>query len=166
MEAKFKTKVIQRDHYFTPPPVKSIEKGSILRIREETYEIGKRRVQLSYKTPNILRTGVETREETELEVLDDVSGAKRLLERLQARPLVSVVKEREEYALTYEDVNFTITLDRVKTLGSFVEVELVSRHEQDVNHLIKLGEQIAAKLGIDLSKKVSLGYHELIMNKK
>jgi hypothetical protein len=32
--------------------------------------------------------------------------------------------------------------------------------------LIKLGEEIALKLGIDLSKKVSLGYHEMIMDKK
>jgi predicted adenylyl cyclase CyaB len=166
MEAKFKTKLVQRDCYFTPPRVKALDKGSILRIREETFEGGTRRVLLSYKTPNILKTGVETREETEVEVLGDVSAVRRLLERLQARPLVSVIKEREEYTLTYEGASFTVTLDRVETLGSFVEIELVSPHKQDVDQLIKLGEQIATELGIDPLKRISLGYHELMMNKK
>jgi predicted adenylyl cyclase CyaB len=166
MEAVFKRKLVQRDYYFTPPPVKAIEKGSILRIREETFEGGIRRLLLSYKTPNILDTGVETREEIEVEVLDDVQTVRRLLERLQARLLVSVIKEREEYALTYEHASFTVTLDRVETLGSFVEIELVSPHKQDVDQLIKLGEKIAIMLGINPSKKISLGYHELMMGTK
>jgi predicted adenylyl cyclase CyaB len=166
IEAEFKTKLVQKDYYFTPPNVKANERGSILRIREETLEGGIKRVLLSYKTPNVLNKGVETREETEVEVLGDVQTVIRLLQKLQATSLVSVTKERKEYALTYEHANFAIVLDRVETLGSFVEIELVSPDKQDVDQLIELGEKIAVKLGIDPSKKISLGYHELIMNKK
>jgi adenylate cyclase class 2 len=165
MNAVFKTKLIQKDHYFTPPPIRAIEKGSVLRIREEKYEGEMKRVVLSYKTPNILNTGVETREETEVEVVGDVQTVRELLERLQAKPLVSVTKERAEYALTYEDVGFTVTLDRVETLGSFVEIELVSTQKGDVKQLIALGDQLAAELGLDLSKKISLGYHELMLKR-
>jgi adenylate cyclase class 2 len=122
-------------------------------------------VVLSYKTPNILNTGVETREEIEVEVVGDVQTVRELLEKLQAKPLVSVTKERAEYTLTYEDVGFTVTLDRVETLGSFVEIELVSTQKGDVKQLIALGDQLAAELGVDLSKKISLGYHELMLKK-
>jgi adenylate cyclase class 2 len=165
LKARFKTKVIQRDHYFTPPPIRTIEKGSILRIREESRD-GETRIVLSCKTPNILNEGVETREETEIEVLADVQAITKLIENLGAKPLVPVTKERTEYTLTFGRTHFTVTLDQVDTLGSFVEIELVSSKKEDVEHLIVLGDNLAAKLGLDLSKKIVLGYHELMLGKR
>lgn len=165
MNAEFKAKLIQKDCYFSPPPARTIGRGSILRVREETYEREIKRIVLSYKTPNILDKGVETREETEVEVLSDIQTVTGLVERLGAKPLVTVTKERTEYTLGYEGASFNITLDRVETLGSFVEIEIVSSRKDDVNELIMLGGRLARKIGIDVSKKVVLGYHEMALEK-
>jgi adenylate cyclase class IV len=78
---------------------------------------------------------------------------------------VSVTKKRVEYSLTYRAVEFTITLDKVDTLGSFVEIELMSNRKEDAKQLIALGEELASKLNLDLSRKVSLGYHEMMLAK-
>jgi predicted adenylyl cyclase CyaB len=166
MHAQIKDELTQKDYYFSMPSSCAAEKGSIIRVRDETKENGQRRTVLSYKSPNVLREGVETREEIEVEVLSDVSTLIRLLGKIDVKPLVSVAKKRVEYSLTYKDVGFTVTLDKVSSLGSFVEIELMSRKKNDVQRLIALGEELAAKLNIDFSKKISLGYHELMLAKR
>lgn len=163
LNARIKSKLIQDDHYFTPPLLSTSEKGSIVRIREETHEGYNRRVMLSYKSPNKPVAGVEAREEIELEVLSSVGALTDLLKRIKVTPIVSVKKERVEYALTYKNVDFTVTLDKVDTLGLFVEIELVSSEKDDVQKLAILGEELARKLGIDISRKIDLGYHELVI---
>jgi predicted adenylyl cyclase CyaB len=166
MHAQIKDELTQKDYYFSMPSSCAAEKGSIIRVRDETKENGQRRAVLSYKSPNVLRKGVETREEIEVEVLSDVPTLTRQLDKIDVKPLVSVAKKRVEYSLTYKGVDFTVTLDKVSSLGSFVEIELMSRKKNDVQRLIALGEELAAKLNIDLSKKISLGYHELMLAKR
>jgi adenylate cyclase class 2 len=165
MRAKIKDKLTEKDLYFSTPSSGSAEKDSIIRIREDTNQDNGKRIILSYKSPNVLREGVETREEIEVEVLDNVSSLIKLLGKINIKPLVSVTKERVEYSLTYKGVEFTIALDKVDTLGSFVEIELMSSRKEDAKQLVALGEELASKLNLDLSRKVSLGYHEMMLVK-
>jgi predicted adenylyl cyclase CyaB len=166
MHARLKDKLTQNDYYFSMPPSCTAEKGSIIRLREEKKESGEKRTVLSYKSPNVLKKGVETREEIEVEVRSDVPTLIRLLDKIDVKPLVSVAKKRVEYSLTYKGVDFTVTLDKVSSLGSFVEIELMSSNKNDVQRLIALGEELATKLNIDFSKKISLGYHDLMLAKR
>jgi predicted adenylyl cyclase CyaB len=153
----------QRDYYFTPPFLDANEKGSIVRVREEIQDGEKSRTILSYKTPNKPVGGVEAREEIEVEVLGDVQTLIELLKRIKVKPIVSVKKERTEYTLAYKGASFTVTLDKIETLGSFVEIELLSHRKGDIQQLIALGEELAGKLEIDTSRKIDLGYHELML---
>jgi predicted adenylyl cyclase CyaB len=166
MHAQIKDELTQKDYYFSMPSSCATEKGSIIRVREETKENGEKRAVLSYKSPNVLMKGVETREEIEVEVLSDAPTLIRLLDKIDVKPLVSVAKKRLEYSLTYKGVDFTVTLDKVSSLGSFVEIELMSSKKNDVQRLIALGEELATKLNIDFSRKISLGYHELMLAKR
>jgi predicted adenylyl cyclase CyaB len=165
MRAKIKDKLTEKDLYFSTPSGGSIERDSIIRIREDTNQDEGKRIILSYKSPNVLREGVETREEIEVEVLDNISSLVKLLGKIDVKPLVSVTKERVEYSLTYKGVEFTVTLDNVDTLGSFVEIELMSSQKEDAKQLSALGEELASKLNLDLSRKTSLGYHEMMLEK-
>ena len=164
--ARIKGKLHQSDYYFAPPYLDVGEKGSIVRVREDVHERGKSRKILSYKTPNKPVGGVETREEIEVEVSGETRPLIELLTRIKVKPIATVKKERTEYTLTYEGVSFTVTLDKVETLGSFVEIELLSSRKDDVKQLIALGEGLATKLNIDTSRKIGLGYHELMLMKE
>lgn len=163
LDAEIKGKLSQKDYYFTPPFLGVDEKGSVVRVREDVHEGGKSVIILSYKTPNRPVGGVEAREEIEVEVLGEVQTLIELLKRIKVKPIVSVTKERTEYTITYKGASFTVTLDEVETLGSFVEIELLSGRKDDVKRLIAIGEELATKLNIDTSRKIGLGYHELML---
>jgi predicted adenylyl cyclase CyaB len=166
MHARFKDKLTQNDYYFSMPSSCTAERNSIIRLREEKKENGEKRTILSYKSPNVLRKGVETREEIEVEVLSDVPKLIRLLAKIDVKPLVTVAKKRVEYLLSYKGADFTVTLDKVSSLGSFVEIELISSRKNDAQRLIALGEELVTKLNIDFSKRISLGYHDLMLAKQ
>ena len=140
MQATIKDELIEKDLYFSIPTSSTVEKGSIIRVREDTKQNGERKIILSYKSPNVLREGVETREEIEVQVLSDVPSLTRLLGKIDLKPLVPVTKRRVEYSLTYKGVHFTVTLDNVDSLGSFVEIELMSERKDDAKKLVAMGE--------------------------
>jgi adenylate cyclase class 2 len=165
MQATTKDKLIEKDLYFSTPTSSTVEKGSIIRIREDINQNNERKIILSYKSPNVLREGVETREEIEVQILSDLPSLTKLLGKIDLKPLVRVTKRRVEYSLAYKGVHFTVTLDDVDSLGSFVEIELMSDHKDDAKKLIAMGEELAAKLNLDKTRKISLGYHEMMLEK-
>jgi predicted adenylyl cyclase CyaB len=166
MKATIKDELIEKDLYFSTPPSGTVEKGSIIRVREDIKQNDERKVILSYKSPNVLRGGVETREEIEVQVLSDVLSLTKLLGKIDLKPLVPVSKRRVEYSLDYNGVHFTVTLDNVDSLGSFVEIELMSHRKDDAKILIALSEELATKLNLDKTRKISLGYHEMMLEKR
>jgi len=165
MRAKLKDELIEKDLYFSIPSSSTLEKGSIIRVREDRNQNDESKIILSYKSPNALREGVETREEIEVQVLSDVPSLIRLLGKLDLKPLVAVNKRRVEYSLTYKGVHFNVTLDNVDTLGSFTEIELISNRKDDAQKLIALGEELASRLNLDKKRKITLGYHEMMLGK-
>jgi len=165
LRGKIKDELIQNDLYFSIPAGSIVEKNSIIRVREDKNQNNESKIILSYKSPNVLREGVETREEIEVQVLSNVPTLVQLLGKLGMKPLVAVTKKRVEYSLIYKGVHLTVTLDKVETLGSFTEIELISDRRDDAKKLIELGEELAAKLSLDKTKKISLGYHEMMLEK-
>jgi predicted adenylyl cyclase CyaB len=165
LRAKFKDELIQNDLYFSIPAGSTVEKNSIIRVREDKDQKNESKIILSFKSPNVLSEGVETREEIEVQVLSNVPTLVELLGKLDVKPLVAVTKKRVEYSLIYKGVRLTVTLDKVETLGSFTEIELMSDRRDDAKKLIELGEELAAKLSLDKTKKISLGYHEMMLEK-
>jgi len=165
MRAKIKDKLIEKDLYFSIPAGSTAEKGSIIRVREDKNQNNESKLILSYKSPNVLREGVETREEIEVQVLSSVPTIVDLLGKLDVKPLVTVIKKRIEYSLIYKGVHLTVTLDNVDKLGSFTEIELMSDQRDDAKKLIELGEELAYRLSLDKKRKISLGYHEMMLEK-
>jgi adenylate cyclase class 2 len=104
--------VHQTDRYFTHPQRDFAQTDEALRIR-----ITDDRAFMTYKGRKFDRLS-KTREEIEVAV-GDAAAATRLLERLGFTPVAAVRKLRR----TYELGEFTICLDDVAGLGTFVEVE-------------------------------------------
>ena len=105
----------QKDRYFTSPIVDFDRTGEVLRIREESPA---QRGYITYKGPK-LGKDIKTREEIEVSIGEGALAA-LLLKKLGFRVYATVEKER----LVYEFDDFSISLDRVKGLGTFMEIEL------------------------------------------
>ncbi len=131
LEAKFLKKETQEDIYFAHPSRDFARSDEALRIRK----IGKD-FYLTYKGPKLDRL-TKTREEHEVKI-SGFEEARNILKKLKFREVAAIRKKREYYAL--ED--FTIALDEVEGLGSFIEVEKKAEHytpEEIIDFLKKFG---------------------------
>lgn len=108
--------VTQVDTYYDAPNRDFASTDEALRIRRERDERGET-VFLTYKGPRVDET-TKTRQEAETAV-EDSDATRTILSELGFQPAATVHKERERYALDESHV----TLDSVRDLGEFVEVE-------------------------------------------
>jgi adenylate cyclase class 2 len=145
----FVKKEVQRDVYFAHPERDFARTDEALRIRESGD-----RFFLTYKGPKLDRE-TKTREELELEVFD-AENAEEILTRLGFRRVLEVKKTREYYGLS----GYTVMLDRLEGLGSFVEVEKEAQ-EYSPQELANF----FADLGIAPEQMERRSYLELLLEK-
>ncbi len=160
-EGKWKLlyEVEEHDVYFAHPCRNFAETDEALRIRVEKMGDSSRTV-LTYKGP---RVGIEskTREEINVEV-DDPEKCTRVLERLGFRRVIEIVKKRKVFSRD----NLTLTLDDVKDLGKFVEIECITSSQDLVEECVKSIKKVAEELGLDDSLYERKTYLELILERK
>jgi adenylate cyclase class 2 len=108
--------VEQADTYYDHPTREFAETDEALRIRRETAD-GDAETKVTYKGP-LVEAASKTREELETGV-DDGETMAEAFERLGFEPAATVEKTRERF----DHDGYTVTLDTVGDLGTFVEVE-------------------------------------------
>lgn len=150
-----KVEEIMDDLYFQHPCRNFGETDEALRIR-----ISNNDVFITYKGPK-LSEEMKTREEIEFKV-EDFDKAKRALERLGFVPVAHVKKHR----VSYEYGDYTISLDRVNQLGTFLEIECDISSEREIeekeNHIKTF---LRERLGIKEFKSIRKSYLEMLLEK-
>ncbi len=149
---------IQRDIYFNGDNRNFKNTDEALRIRE--IPVGDDfKLILTYKGPK-LDTETKTRKEIEVEI-DDKEKMTEILISLGYKPSAIVNKVRRIFK--YED--YTITVDKLKNLGYYMEIEYVTENENDIGNIQEKIFDIFSKLGInDGFEKTS--YLELLEKNK
>ncbi len=97
--------------------------------------------------------------ETEVDI--SALGAEKLaymINTIMHIPKCVVNKKRE----TYYKNGINVTIDNVLDLGNFVEVEIMGQDTLETQQRLV---EVTQSLGLDISKKISHGYPELLMNK-
>jgi adenylate cyclase class 2 len=145
----FVKKEVQRDMYFAHPERDFAHTDEALRIRESGGKF-----YITYKGPK-LDERTKTREELEVEVLEP-EKAEEILARLGFRRVQEVKKTRESYILP----GYTVMLDRVEGLGTFVEVEKEAEEYRPEELLDFFGA-----LGIKQEQMERRSYLELLLEK-
>jgi adenylate cyclase class 2 len=108
--------VRQVDTYYDAPHREFAETDEALRLRRES-DAGGTTTKLTYKGP-LVEAASKTRREHET-IVDDADAMRTILSNLGFEPAATVEKEREFFRTD----GYTVTLDRVDGLGTFVEVE-------------------------------------------
>lgn len=132
----------QRDTYFNAPHKDFGETDEALRIREIPENSGTRFI-LTYKGAK-LDDQSKTRKEIEVDVTDSENMA-LILVNLGFRKAAVVTKDRDIYHLN----EFIITLDTVKGVGTFVEIETDVEENQDTTDSLNQIFDIYKSLGIE-----------------
>lgn len=125
------------------------KEGSIwLRVRK-TNDV----VELNYKKQSAKKMESE---EIEFEV-DSYEKANAFLKALGFKEWVQVNKKRR-YS-KYKDYN--ICIDEVERLGSFIEIELLVKEQDDINYEEQL-LTVAKEMGIDANNRINSHYDTMI----
>lgn len=144
----------QVDTYYSAPHRDFANSDEALRIRVQDNNCF-----LTYKGPKMDRIS-KTRKEYEVEV-NDAESMGIILSSLSFAPVATLVKKRKKYRLG----DFIISLDDVRNLGDFIEVEVSLKdsksYEDKVESIFKLFE----KLDISRDDSIRKSYLEMILEK-
>jgi len=161
--AVFLKEDLQKDTYFIPFHRNFVEQKPIyewLRIRENNTSTKKCSI-LNYKN-----FGKDKKEDTvackEFETeISDSDTLRKIFENLDVKELIVVDKKRKNYSYK----NTIISIDSVKGLGEFIEIEFdgdINDVEEIKKHLYFILEEINANVGDQLFK----GYPHLLLEKQ
>lgn len=141
MGAKKLKKEHQADTYFNAPHRDFAVTDEALRIRKTISE-GYEQIFITYKGAKIDKTS-KTRKEIEVGV-EDPDKVAGIFKNLGFQKVATVKKDRISYKLA----DFTITLDEVHNVGSFVEIEIEAEEGEDFHEALDEIFAIYAEIGI------------------
>lgn len=158
--ANFQRKVKENDIYFTAPHRDFIKTKECLRIRERDNFL-----ELTYKGPTTeLMSSKKQFWKSEINL--PLSCSKReiesLLEALNFKKIVEVIKEREKYELGKQ----SISLDNIKNLGWFLEVENTAKDEKERQKALDENMTLLRKLNLNEKDIIDEPYRDLVLKKK
>lgn len=149
--------VHQVDTYYDHPARSFPATDEALRIRHEKADNGQSVARLTYKGP-LVESASKTRKEIETEV-GDAEALDATLRALGFDPVPEVSKERKRFAIG----EYTVTLDAVEDVGTFVEVE--SQGTEDEIETVREGARdLLRDLGLDPENHVRTSYLELVLD--
>lgn len=122
--ARFKSEKHQTDDYFSPAhgnflDVRPVRKWLRLRDSDGSYSINYKNWYFDEKGKSHHCDEFETK-------IEDLNQVKRILTALNFKPIVRVDKSRKIWI--YKD--YEVSIDQVKELGDFVEIEYIGKDEK------------------------------------
>ncbi|MFB6252233.1 MAG: class IV adenylate cyclase [Halobellus sp.] len=171
------TSVSQVDTYYDAPHRDFAETDEALRIRQEEQQESsdaddsadsgasdetetEPTTKLTYKGP-LVDANSKTREEHETGV-DDADTTRSIFEDLGFEPAAVVEKHRTFFELD----RYTVTLDRVESLGEFVEVEAEADSEDDIDAVREGAFDVLDRLGLDPDEQIRTSYLSMLLDQE
>ncbi|MBF1031241.1 MAG: class IV adenylate cyclase [Candidatus Nanosynbacter sp.] len=147
------------DTYYSRPDVDFMQTVECLRIRQRDGF-----AEVTYKPATTTAAHTENdviiKAETNLPIQPgDAAIAKRLLANLGMVQLVEVNKYRRSFQSS-DFPQATVTIDKIKDAGTFVEIEVLSDDETSSLAMIS---DIETKLGLDSAEVVTRPYRDICM---
>jgi adenylate cyclase class 2 len=146
---------MQADTYYNAPYRDFGKTDEALRIRVE-----KGKSILTYKGPKMDKVS-KTRIEVETEI-KDIEGMGNILSSLGFFPVATVSKKRKNFRVG----DFIISLDEVRDLGHFIEVEVSVKDQKNFQEKVESIFKFLGKLGINRESTIRKSYLEMILENK
>lgn len=146
---------VQADTYYNAPYRDFGKTDEALRIRVQDDT-----AFLTYKGPKMDKVS-KTRKEVQTRI-DDITGMGNILSSLGFFPVATIAKKRKNFRIG----DFYISLDEVRDLGNFMEVEITMKDHSKYQEKVESIFKFIAKLGIDRESTIRKSYLEMILEKK
>jgi adenylate cyclase, class 2 len=157
--AIFSKTINENDTYFTAPHRDFIKTKECLRIRQrENY------IELTYKgptTPSMAKMKQFWKPEINIHIADKEEFA-TLLEFLNFKKVAEVNKKREIYTLN----SHIISIDTIKDVGFFVEIEGMAKDKKEREKILKENVNLLFKLGLEEKHITDKPYRDIVIEKQ
>lgn len=144
----------QADTYYNALHRNFEKTDEALRIRVEDGD-----AFLTYKGPKIDKVS-KTRQEFQT-VINEPETMGNILSSLGFFPVATVTKRRKNYRLG----DFFISLDEVRNLGNFIEIEISVKDSKNYQEKVESIFKFIEKLGINRDDTIRSSYFEMILEK-
>ena len=144
----------QADTYYNAPDRDFGETDEALRIRGQDKEFF-----LTYKGPKMDKIS-KSRKELEVSISDS-DNMGEILTSLGFTPVRNIVKKRKKYRLG----DFEISLDDVRELGNFMEVEYLAKGSEINKEKLESIFKFIEKLGISRESTIRESYLEMLLHR-
>ncbi len=144
--SQFMDLVIEHDTYYIHPCLDLWTRDEALRLRKRVSKIyGEKRYILTYKGKRTFKNGIKSREEIEVYV-SDYEAMNTILIKMGFAVFAVVVKER----IIYKYRDSRISIDNVRDLGVYIEIEGSSKTILDILRKIRFNYDIIEKTYLEL----------------
>ncbi|XOB40390.1 MAG: class IV adenylate cyclase [Candidatus Nealsonbacteria bacterium] len=151
--ARFKSEIHQTDDYFSPAhgnflDVRPVRQWLRLRDSDGSYSINYKNWHFDEKGKSHYCDEFETK-------IEDLNQVKRILTALNFKPIARVDKSRKIWI--YKD--YEVSIDQVKELGDFVEIEYIGKDEKaDPKKITEQMINFLKEIGCGKIKRNYVGY--------
>lgn len=153
--------VIETDTYYTSAYYDMRKKDKALRIRKtENADTGEIKAQLNCKGSKLDQVSM-TRKETEIEIKEP-EKMEEILTELEFYPAPCKVKKTRAY---YRKDNMTAAADQVENLGSFLELEIMVKKEEERQAGLDTIYDVMKLLGCEKTETVRTSYLSMLENR-
>ncbi len=114
---------------------------------------------LTYKGPKMDSVS-KTRNEFQVEI-DDANSMGEILSALGFSPVATVIKRRKNYRIG----DFLISLDEVRNLGNFIEIEISVKNARNCEEKVESIFKFIERLGMSRESTIRKSYLEMIIEK-
>jgi len=159
-QTTFLKEIYQEDIYFNAPDRDFKKTDEALRIRISSGEDS----TLTYKGPKIGNLIDKTREEISVKIKDQktLQVIQVILEKIGFQPVAKVLKKR----LLFRFNDLYISIDFVKDLGEFIEVEVLVQTQKEIASERSKILNFLEILGVPFEDFERRSYLELLLNKR
>jgi len=154
------TKLTIDEYYYDPlrknlKPNKNNQIDECLRLRskDDTYYI-------TYKVDRFEGKKWLYSDEYETKI-DDITQLHKIIELLGLKHLITIHNNKS----IYKSDKYEITIEEVKDLGNFMEVEYCTNEEVDIKQIKNEINIFIKNLGFDVSNELNIGKPEMMINK-
>ncbi|MCE8423056.1 MAG: class IV adenylate cyclase [Candidatus Methanoperedens sp.] len=144
----------QADTYYNGSGRDFVKTDEALRIRAKD-----NKYFLTYKGPKLDKIS-KTRQEFEVEI-NDPSNMGNILSSLGFSPVGTVIKKRKNYRIG----DFFISLDEVRNLGTFIEIEIAVKDSRNYDEKVESIFKFIEKLDMNRESTIRESYLEMLLQK-
>ncbi len=159
-EAKLVKEELQIDEYFSPRESSFLDAEPVkewLRLRNENNVSS-----INYKSWYYDADGKSSHCDEYETTIGSLAELRSILRALKFEPIITVHKQRRSYL--YKE--YEVSLDEVKDLGSFVEIELKSEKEQDPHDVTEGMMTFLQRFSVGVVSRDFKGYPKLLLEKR